>query len=143
VLVNVFSSTAEGQLTTELWLRDALEKLSLGLAIVFLVLLAYALYLRLRPVLTVNELGISVRDKAGPARLGWRAVSQGDFHDGTIWVRPVPGGDLPQSAGLLRRWDPQRGAVRMIALADVNATPDTVYDAVARNSPVPVTMDNG
>jgi hypothetical protein len=140
--VLVFSNSQRGQLATKLWLRDSLHNLSLGLALLFLALLAYAVVQRLRPVLVVSEHGITVNGRDGSAELPWDELIGVDFSDGTLWVRPVPGSDLRQRLGRQRRWDPERGAARVIALTDVNAEPDSVYAAVTAHSRVPVTVED-
>jgi hypothetical protein len=140
--VLVFSSSQRGQLVSQPWLRDSLHNLSLGLALLFLALLAYALVQRLRPVLVVSEQGITVSGRGGSAELPWDEMVGVDLSDGTLWVRPVPGSELRQLVGRQRRWDTDRGAARVITLADVNAEADTVYAAISVHSPVPVTAED-
>jgi hypothetical protein len=119
-----FTGTASEKLAANAGLEQILRVLSLGLAIVFLVLFGYAVVLRRRPALVVDDQGMTVHGRGRAALLRWSDLSEVEFSGDAIWVTA--------------RSDP--APRRVIGLADLHAEPDAVYAAVSRHSTVPVTV---
>src|SRR6266545_3342070 len=134
--VYVFTGAASQKLSWRTGFQDTLQLLSAILAIVFAVLLTYAVLVRRRPALVVDEDGMTVHGRGGTAQLRWTDLTEVEFCDDTLWVRAAPGSPLELGG----RWDPDRGAARVVELADLHAAPDAVYAAVSRHSTVPVTV---
>jgi hypothetical protein len=134
--VYVFTGAASQKLSWRSGFQDTLQLLSAILAIVFAVLLTYAVLVRRRPALVVDEEGMTVHGRGGPAQLRWTDLTEVEFCDNTLWVRAAPGSPLELGG----RWDPDRGAARVVELADLHAAPDAVYAAISRHSMVPVTV---
>jgi Hsp70 protein len=136
VAVYLFTGAASQKLSWRHGFEHTLQLLSAILAVIFLVLLAYTVLLRRRPALVVDDEGMTVHGRGGTAHLRWRDLTEVEFCDNTLWVRTEPGSPLAYDS----RWDPVRGATRVVGLADLHAAPDAVYAAVSRHSTVPVTV---
>jgi molecular chaperone DnaK (HSP70) len=136
VAVYLFTGAASQKLSWRHGFEHTVQLLSAILAVVFLVLLAYTVLLRRRPALVVDDEGMTIHGPGGSAHLRWNDLTEVEFCDNTLWVRTEPDSPLAHDS----RWDPIRGATRVVDLADLHAEPDAVYAAVSRHSTVPVTV---